>query len=146
MAGKILAAILALLISGGAAAAAYPEKNIQGIVMWGAGGALDNVSRAVAPVASAALGKTVIMQNKAGATGAIAAIAVANAPADGYTVLFGAENPNLYKVTGLSQIDYDNFDPIIFCSWRTSGRLSYPRTHLTGPFASLSKPRLGAPP
>lgn len=113
MAGKILATILALLISGGAAAAAYPEKNIQGIVMWGAGGALDNVSRAVAPVASAALGKTVIMQNKAGATGAIAATAVANAPADGYTVLFGAENPNLYKVTGLSQIDYDNFDPII---------------------------------
>lgn len=97
----------------GVAYAAYPEKNIQGIVMWGAGGALDNVSRAVAPTASAALGRTVIMQNRTGATGAIAATSVANAPTDGYTVLFGAENPNLYKVTGISTIDYDNFDPVI---------------------------------
>lgn len=93
--------------------AAYPEKNIQGIVMWGAGGALDNVSRAVAPTASTALGKTIIMQNRSGATGAIAATSVANSPADGYTILFGAENPNLYKITGLSKIDYDDFDPII---------------------------------
>lgn len=97
----------------GTAFAAYPEKNIQGIVMWGAGGALDNVSRAIAPSASETLGKTIIMQNRTGATGAIAATTVASSPNDGYTVLFGAENPNLYKVTELSKIDYDDFDPII---------------------------------
>ena len=55
----------------------------------------------------------VIMQNKTGATGAIATTFVNNLPADGYTLLFGAENPNLYKVTGLAKIDYADFDPVL---------------------------------
>lgn len=109
----LAAAIFVLLAAGSAFAASYPAKNIQGIVMWGAGGALDNVSRAVSPIAGEALGKTIVMQNKTGATGAIALTTAANSPADGYTLLFGAENPNLYKVTGLSKLDYDQFDPII---------------------------------
>jgi tripartite-type tricarboxylate transporter receptor subunit TctC len=106
---------LAVLFSvfSGAAFAAYPEKSPQGYVMWGAGGALDNVSRAATPLASQVLGKTIVLQNKTGATGAIAATTVANLPADGYSILFGAENPNLYKVTGISEIDYDQFDPVI---------------------------------
>lgn len=110
---KILTALFALTVIIAPAYAGYPEKPVQGYVMWGAGGALDNVSRAVAPVAGEALGKTIIMQNKTGATGAIALTTAANLPADGYSLLFGAENPNLYKVTGLSQLDYDQFDPII---------------------------------
>ena len=105
--------VLIFLAMAGAAQAAYPEKAIQGYVMWGAGGALDNVSRAVSPVAAQNLGKTIIMQNKTGATGAIALTTVANLPADGYSILFGAENPNLYKVTGLSKLDYDQFDPVV---------------------------------
>ena len=110
---RALLAAMALTLAAGAAFAAYPEKAIQGIVMWGAGGALDNVSRAVSPVAGEELGKTIIMQNRTGATGAIALTTVANSPADGYSLLFGAENPNLYKVTGLSPLDYDQFDPVI---------------------------------
>lgn len=110
---KILTALFLLTAMSGAAGAGYPEKPLQGYVMWGAGGALDNVSRAIAPVAGEALGRTIIMQNKTGATGAIALTTVANLPADGYSLLFGAENPNLYKVTGLSQLDYGQFDPII---------------------------------
>lgn len=109
----VILTLAILTVTACAAFAAYPEKPIQGYVMWGAGGALDNVSRAISPVASDALGKTIIMQNKTGATGAIALTTVANLPADGYSVLFGAENPNLYKVTGLSQLDYDQFDPIV---------------------------------
>jgi tripartite-type tricarboxylate transporter receptor subunit TctC len=104
---------LALLSAATSVFAAYPEKNIQGYIMWGAGGALDNVSRAATPTASEYLGKTIVMQNRTGATGAIATTAVANLPADGYSVLFGAENPNLYKVTDISQIDYDQFDPVV---------------------------------
>lgn len=107
-----VATIVCMLMSGGAFAA-YPEKNIQGYIMWGAGGALDNVARAITPIASKHLGKTVILQNKAGATGAIATTFVYNLPADGYSLLFGAENPNLYKVTGLANIDYAEFDPIL---------------------------------
>jgi len=110
---KLLTALVMVLAFTGTALAEYPEKPLQGIVMWGAGGALDNVSRAVSPVAAQALGQTIIMQNKTGATGAIALTTVANAAADGYTLLFGAENPNLYKVTKLSQLDYDQFDPVV---------------------------------
>ena len=40
--------------------AAYPEKNIQGIIMWGAGGGCDGVSRAITPLAEKHLGKTII--------------------------------------------------------------------------------------
>ncbi len=67
---------------------------------------------AIVPIAQEHLGKTIILQNRTGATGAIATTFVANQPADGYSILFGAENPNLYKVTGLSQIDYDQFEPV----------------------------------
>jgi tripartite-type tricarboxylate transporter receptor subunit TctC len=107
------ALLFLLVLAAGAAFAAYPEKPIQGYVMWGAGGALDNVSRAAAPNAADALGKSIVMQNKTGATGAIALTTVANSAADGYSILFGAENPNLYKVTGISELDYDQFDPIV---------------------------------
>jgi len=96
----------------GASFAAYPERNINGYIMWGAGGALDNVSRAITPMAQEHLGKAIILQNRPGATGAVATNFVANQPADGYTLLYGAENPNLYKVTGISQIDYDDFEPV----------------------------------
>ena len=110
---KLSLALLILVALAGASFAAYPEKNIQGYIMWGAGGAMDNVSRAITPVAEEYLGKSIVLQNRPGATGAIATTFVANRPADGYSILFGAENPNLYKVTGLSPIDYDQFDPVL---------------------------------
>lgn len=110
---KGVLAVLLVMFMTGTAFAAYPEKNLQGYIMWGAGGAMDNVTRAITPIAQTHLGRTVVLQNKTGATGAIATTFVANQPADGYSLLFGAENPNLYKVTGLSQIDYDQFDPVL---------------------------------
>jgi tripartite-type tricarboxylate transporter receptor subunit TctC len=109
---KMSLALLLVLFVAGAASAAYPEKNLQGYIMWGAGGAMDNTTRAIVPIAQEHLGRTIILQNRTGATGAIATTFVANQPADGYSILFGAENPNLYKVTGLSQIDYDQFEPV----------------------------------
>ncbi len=96
-----------------AACAEYPEKNIQGIIMWGAGGGADGVSRAITPLAEKSLGKTIILQNKVGASGAVATTMVANAPADGYTLLYGAENPATYRVLGLSKLSFNDFEPII---------------------------------
>ena len=86
------------------ASAAYPERDITGTIMGGAGGAMDVVSRAIQPHAEAALGKKIVMVNKPGGTGAIATNFVNNAPADGYNLLFGAENPQLHKVLGLAQL------------------------------------------
>lgn len=90
----------------------YPEKDIQGIIQWGAGGSTDTVSRAVTPHAEKVLGGTVVMQNVTGGVGAIALNQVANGAADGYSLLFGAENPLLYKVMGLGQKDYSDFTPV----------------------------------
>jgi tripartite-type tricarboxylate transporter receptor subunit TctC len=91
----------------------FPEKDIEGYIMWGAGGATDNVSRAYTPHVEKHIDASIVLQNKTGATGAVATQFVYNKPADGYTLLFGAENPQLYKVLDLSEIDYDNYDPVI---------------------------------
>jgi len=90
-------------------AADFPTKDLSGIIMWGAGGATDNVARAVTPLFEKHLGKQIILQNKPGATGAVSTQWVHNQPSDGYTLLYGAENPQLYKVLDITQLDYDDF-------------------------------------
>lgn len=90
----------------------FPQRDLQGAIMWGAGGATDVVARAITPPAEEALGRTIVLTNRAGASGAIATTFVASAPADGYTLLFGAENPQLYGVMGLSELDYRDFYPV----------------------------------
>jgi tripartite-type tricarboxylate transporter receptor subunit TctC len=111
IARKLLGAVALSLITT-VASAAYPERDITGTIMWGAGGAMDVVSRAVQPHAEAVLGKKIVMVNKPGGTGAISPNFVNNAPADGYNILFGAENPQLHKVLGLAEFDYDKFFPV----------------------------------
>lgn len=104
------AAALSLgVAAGGASSADFPTKDLQGVIMWGAGGATDVVARAVTPLAEAALGKSIVLTNKTGGTGAIATTYVRSRPSDGYTLLYGAENPQMYKVLGLSDIDYDQY-------------------------------------
>ena len=101
-----------LLMAATPALADYPEREIQGIIQWGAGGSTDTVMRAVTPHAEEVLGGTVVMQNVTGGVGAIALNQVAGGAADGYTLLMGAENPLLYKVMGLGERDYSDFIPI----------------------------------
>ena len=108
----LFSTMLALAAGTAPALAEYPEREVQGIIQWGAGGSTDTVMRAVTPHAEEALGGTVVMQNVTGGVGAIALNQVANAEADGYTILMGAENPLLYKVMGLGQKDYADFVPI----------------------------------
>jgi tripartite-type tricarboxylate transporter receptor subunit TctC len=77
-----------------------------------AGGATDVVSRALVPGAEAALGKKIVLQNKPGGVGAIATAFVFQQAGDGYTLLFGAENPQLHPVLALSELDYSKFYPV----------------------------------
>lgn len=93
-------------------AADFPQKDLQGIIMWGAGGATDTVARALVPHVEPLLGKQLIMINKPGGTGAISTQYVYSQSSDGYTLLFGAENPQLYRVLKLSDLDYKDFYPI----------------------------------
>ncbi len=109
----VIGAVAALLLGmGGASAQTYPAKEIQGIIQWGAGGSTDTVARAVTPHAEKLLGGSIVMQNVTGGVGAIGLNKVADADADGYTVLFGAENPLLYKVMKLGDKDYSDFVPV----------------------------------
>lgn len=108
----IVGALGALALTATAAVAEYPEKEIQGIIQWGAGGSTDTVMRSVTPHAEEALNGTVVMQNMTGAVGAIALNHVAGSATDGYTLLMGAENPMLYKIMGLGDKDYSEFIPI----------------------------------
>ncbi len=112
MKAKLLGALFALTLTVAPAAAQYPNKEIQGIIQWGAGGSTDVVMRAVTPHAEAVLGGKVVMQNVTGGVGAIALNRVADGGTDGYTLLMGAENPLLYKVMGLGQKDYSDFTAI----------------------------------
>ena len=116
---SLLFVFLTLVAASASFAGEYPERNINGYIVWGAGGVTDNVSRALASLAEKELGVSIIMQNKTGASGAIATTYVHNAPADGYSLLFGAENQGLYKVMNLSQIDYDEFIPLLIAMGNT---------------------------
>ncbi|UOM37317.1 tripartite tricarboxylate transporter substrate binding protein (plasmid) [Acuticoccus sp. I52.16.1] len=107
-----LALSMALGLSGAAMAQDFPERELLGVVMWGAGGATDTVARAVNPAAEEALGKPIVVLNKSGGAGAISTAYVNAAPADGYTFLYGAENPQLHPVMGVSPLDYSHFTPI----------------------------------
>jgi len=103
----------ALVTAGVASAADYPDRPINGYIAWGAGGGTDTVTRLLTPIAEKILKQSVILANRTGATGAICAQAVSTAAADGYTVMYHAENPQLYQVLGLSKLSYDDFDPVI---------------------------------
>ncbi len=110
--GLSRAAAALLMMTGVAAADGYPERELLGVVMWGAGGATDTVARAVNPAAEEAIGKPIVVLNKSGGAGAISTAYVNAAPSDGYTILYGAENPQLHPVMGLSKLDYASFYPI----------------------------------
>ncbi len=90
----------------------YPSKNLQGTIMWSAGGVCDTVSRAAGLAAQEALGKSIVFVNRAGSGGGVSTAYVNAQPADGYELLFGAENPQIAKVMGTSQLDYEDFYPI----------------------------------
>jgi tripartite-type tricarboxylate transporter receptor subunit TctC len=108
----ILSMALVAFGFGTAVAADFPTTDLQGVIMWGAGGATDNVARAITPNVEPLLGKSIVLINKAGGTGAISTQYVYSRPSDGYTLLYGAENPQLHRVLELSQLDYKDFYPV----------------------------------
>jgi tripartite-type tricarboxylate transporter receptor subunit TctC len=109
-----LGAGLSMSVPGQALAQAWPTKPVTIVVPTAAGGANDAMARIIAQGLSAKLGQPVIVENKAGANGAIASDFVVRAASDGYTIMFGyiathGINPALQK------LKYDpvtDFEPI----------------------------------
>jgi tripartite-type tricarboxylate transporter receptor subunit TctC len=66
------------------------------------------------------LGTNIIVQNKTGASGSVATEFVKRQSSNGYSILFNAENPPLYKVMGISNTDYDDFYPVILAGQQTA--------------------------
>ncbi|HEX2545233.1 MAG TPA: tripartite tricarboxylate transporter substrate binding protein [Ramlibacter sp.] len=117
-AGRIAAAVAlaaaGVLPHGIATAQAYPNKPIRLIVPYAVGGSTDATARLIARSLSTRLGQQVVVDNRAGAGGAVGHDAVAKAPADGYTLLFSAAGPLTVTPHTHAKLPYDakGFEPI----------------------------------
>lgn len=90
--GALTAATFLALTGAPVSAATFPEKPIRLIVAFSPGGPTDVLARLVAKRLGDDLGQQVVVENKPGAGGNIAAEMVANAPADGYTLLYNSSS------------------------------------------------------
>ena len=85
----------------------YPTRTIQVVVAYAAGGTGDIVARSVADKLGATLGQSVVVENRAGASGAIGAHSVATAAPDGYTLLVGQTGEMAVNQHWLKGLNYD---------------------------------------
>lgn len=90
----------------------FPNKKVNLIVPWSAGGITDRVARVYAPLFEKNLGQAVTVVNKEGASGAIGTEFAHDQAADGYTVLFSAETPGIFQVMGTSDLSFKDFDAL----------------------------------
>ena len=96
------ATIMALFGATSASAEWKPDRPINIIVPWSAGGSTDQVTRVVAPLLEKALGTQIVVVNQPGASGSIGTKAALDAPRDGYTWTANAiANNATYSITGL---------------------------------------------
>ena len=104
-----LAVTAALAFAGGAVAQSAswkPDKPIKAVVPFAAGSATDGIARIVLDEVGRQLGQTIVIENRAGASGTLGAQIVATSPADGFTILIAASSHTVTPST-FSQLPYD---------------------------------------
>jgi tripartite-type tricarboxylate transporter receptor subunit TctC len=89
---RLAAFFLALCFSAVAAAQSYPAKPVRLVNPFAPGGTGEIIFRMIAPAIEEKMGQRIVIESRAGAGGNIGAEIVANAPADGYTLLLGTTN------------------------------------------------------
>jgi len=105
---SVLAGLSAMLACAAPhAGAQYPTKPVRLIVSSGAGGGLDFVARQVAAPLGETLGQTVVVDNRAGASGSIAAEVASQAAPDGYTLMFLSASLVVYGIVNKTRYDLE---------------------------------------
>jgi tripartite-type tricarboxylate transporter receptor subunit TctC len=94
------------------AGAQSPERTVRLIVPWPAGGDTDIVFRSLAPLLQKHLGQPVVVANITGASGMVGAREAKNAGADGYTVYGMHDYIHIAHYSGLTDISYQDFEPV----------------------------------
>ncbi len=114
-AAAVCAALASAAFAVPAAAQTFPSKPVHLIVAYAPGGTGDIVARLISDKLAAALGQTVVVENRPGATGAIGTQAVVNAPPDGHTLLVGQTGEvsiNQHWIKGLSYDPEKDLQPV----------------------------------
>ena len=152
IAGWLLMIALPLVAAAQSYPLSYPSKPIRIVLGYSTGGTSDNLGRMMTDKLTAALGQSVLIDNRPGASGNIAAQIVAKAAPDGYTLLYGNTgemgiNPHLMKDMGFdpladfvpivlihnvplglivsSQSPYTSFENFLEAARREPGKLSF---------------------
>ena len=114
------ALVAALLLPFAAHAQPYPSKPIKVLVGFAPGGGTDVVARLIAQKMQESMGQPVVVENRAGATGMIAAELLTKSAPDGYTILMGHVNsnaiaPNLFKTMAYDAVA--DFQPVTYVGY-----------------------------
>ena len=113
----LAAAFAIATLHAAAQTAAYPAKPVRMIVASGAGGGLDFVARLIATPLTEALGQSVVVDNRAGASGSIAAELTSHSAPDGYTPMMLSASLVVYGIVTKTPYDlFRDFDPISLVS------------------------------
>ena len=126
---RYFCALLMLALSGGAIAQTYPTRPIRLIVPSTHGGSVDTLARTIGPKLTERWGQQVIVDNRSGAGGTIAAELVAKAPPDGYTLLIGTVASLGTNVSLHKKLPYDpvkDFAPVTLVATQNLMLLLHP--------------------
>lgn len=107
----------------GGAAPKYPERPIRLVVGFPPGGATDILARILAQHMGDSIGQTVVVDNRGGASGTIAAAIAAKAPADGYTIMMVPSGPYTISPSVYGKLPYDavrDFTGVSLLAWVTN--------------------------
>ena len=111
----VLVAAMSALFSAALYADDYPSRSVTIVNVFGAGGGSDTVCRIIANKLGPALGQSVIVEDRPGADGALAALYVHHQPADGYTLMMATNSPLSADLYLHKDVNYDpvkDFVPI----------------------------------
>lgn len=145
----VLAVLNALVIANAQAAQPYPQRPVRAIVGFAPGGATDILARALAPKLSDSLGQQVVIDNRAGGGGLIAATLAKEAPPDGYTLFFATISTLATNVATRRNLPYNpltDYAPITMTAINPYFLVINPSVpaRTTAEFIALAKQKPGA--